>query len=152
MKKYIWYSFGFLIAGLCMGVFYREFSKYMGQANQYATLGLVHTHLLVLGCIMFLVIGLVVKSLEGRYHKKLFDISLIGYAVGVGTSALMLTVRGIVQILENAEKMTVSNGLNQAIAGITGLCHVILGVFIVCIFISFLLGYKKNKSEKISNK
>ena len=47
MKKYINYAFGYAIAGMAAGVFFREFTKFNAFEGVTA-LGKVHTHLFML--------------------------------------------------------------------------------------------------------
>ena len=70
MKKYIKFAIVFLVLGIVFGVFYREFSKAYGVVNTYTTLGLVHTHFLVLGMVLTLIIGLVSEKID-NYNKKM---------------------------------------------------------------------------------
>lgn len=53
MKKIINTAMIYLALGLAAGVFYREFTKWNGFTGK-TTLGVVHTHLLVLGMLFFL--------------------------------------------------------------------------------------------------
>lgn len=53
MKKLINIAFGYALAAMAGGVFYREFTKFNGFAARTA-LGVVHTHLFLLGCVVFL--------------------------------------------------------------------------------------------------
>lgn len=57
MKKYINISLFYAIAAMVGGVFYREFTKFNSFTNVTA-LGKVHTHLLLLGMLVFLVASL----------------------------------------------------------------------------------------------
>ncbi len=146
MKKYVKYAAVFLALGLALGVFYREFSKAYGVLNVYTTLGLAHTHFLVLGTAFTLIIGLVDDKLGSR-HEKLYKWAFPLYLVGVLGAGLMMTVRGILDVLVKSEKIvfTVSDGANGAISGISGMFHAILGVGIVLIFVAWLI---KRKSKE----
>lgn len=57
MKKYLNISMIYAIAAMAGGVFYREFTKWNGFAGVTA-LGKVHTHLFMLGMIVFMVTAL----------------------------------------------------------------------------------------------
>ena len=57
MKKYLNISLIYAIAAMVGGVFYREFTKWNGFTGMTA-LGKVHTHLFLLGMLMFLIIAL----------------------------------------------------------------------------------------------
>ena len=143
MRKFVKLSFIYLCIGLALGVFYREFSKDFGVVNTYTPLELGHPHMLVLGCLVILLIGLVATRLN-KEEDKLFKISLIGYQVGVCFTSLMLVIRGIFDVLNKGNGFVISSGLNGALSGISGLAHITLGVFIILIFVSLL---RKNKSN-----
>lgn len=120
MKKYINLSTFYLIVGLLLGIFYREFTKF----NQYTgvtTLGKTHGHVLILGFIFFLVLMLLEKnfSLSAiRGFKSwiiIYNLSLI-YTVGT------LIARGVLEVL----------GKDFAgLSHIAGLGHAILGISLV---------------------
>lgn len=143
-RKYLIYSLSFLITGLLCGVYFREFSKYYNQVNMHLTLGLVHVHLLVLGMIMFLLIGLINIKLnkdENKYMKYLLPV----YATSTYGAGLMLLVRGTLDVLIKANVISeLSSGINGMISGISGLFHIILGISIVLIFIIWI---KKPQEE-----
>lgn len=149
MKKYIKYSAVFLALGIIFGVFYREFSKAYGIVNTYSPLGLVHTHFLVLGVAFTLIIGLVNEKNGGR-NEKLFKWAFNVYCAGVLGAGIMMSARGIIDILIKSDKIVyeLSDGANGALAGISGLFHAVLGVGLVLIFVSWLLNKKSNKKEK----
>ncbi len=60
MKKLINTSFLYLILALAAGVFYREFTKFNSFTGK-TTLAVVHTHLFVLGVLLFLILALFVN-------------------------------------------------------------------------------------------
>ena len=95
MKKLINTSFLYLILALAAGVFYREFTKFNGFTGK-TTLGVIHTHLFVLGVLLFLILALFANSrpdiLENRRAKTFYimqNISLILFSAA-------LLVRGII--------------------------------------------------------
>ena len=53
MKKYINIAFIYGILGICGGVFYREFTKFMDFVDMRTQLAFLHVHLFVFGMIMF---------------------------------------------------------------------------------------------------
>ncbi|MEG2596768.1 MAG: DUF2871 family protein, partial [Ruthenibacterium sp.] len=57
MKKYLNLSLIYAIAAMVGGVFYREFTKFNGYTGVTA-LGKVHTHLFLLGMVLFLLVAL----------------------------------------------------------------------------------------------
>ena len=54
-KKLVNLSFIYAIIGLIAGAFYREFTKYLGFVGK-TTLSVAHTHILVLGSLIFLIL------------------------------------------------------------------------------------------------
>ena len=97
MKKYLNLSMAYAIAAMAGGVFYREFTKWNGFTGVTA-LGKVHTHLFMLGMIMFLIVALFAE----RYplsEQKTFRMFVRVYNMGVPVTSLMMAVRGITQVL-----------------------------------------------------
>ncbi|MEG0327682.1 MAG: DUF2871 domain-containing protein [Erysipelothrix sp.] len=128
MKKMFNVSFYYMIAGLIGGVFFREFTKIQGFTGNTA-LGVVHTHTLMLGMFMFLIVGIIVdylKITEDKRIKKFF----IWYNSGLILTITMLVVRGVFDVLGT----NLSKGLNAAISGMSGLGHIILTVGLMYFF------------------
>ena len=73
MKKYLNLSLIYAIAAMVGGVFYREFTKFNGYTGVTA-LGKVHTHLFLLGMVLFLLVALFAA------HTKL--LLLLQFGVG----------------------------------------------------------------------
>lgn len=63
MKKLLNTAFIYALAAMAGGVFYREFTKFNGFSGRTA-LGLVHTHLFLLGTMFFLLAALFSKELD----------------------------------------------------------------------------------------
>lgn len=137
MKKVMNTAIIYFVTAMAGGVFYREFTKlnvYTGRT----TLGVVHTHLLAFGLAVFLFTAILFKvtNLENnRLYKQFFVL----YNVSLPLMVSMMIVRGIVQVKE----LTLSNGLNAMISGISGLTHI--GVAIALFL--FLRGIKKELME-----
>lgn len=70
MKKLLNTAFIYALAAMAGGVFYREFTKFNGFSGRTA-LGLVHTHLFLLGTVFFLLAALFSKELDWAREKKL---------------------------------------------------------------------------------
>lgn len=120
MKKIFNLSMFYLIFGLCLGVFYREFTKFNNFTGK-TFLSLLHTHLLVLGFIFFLIILLLDKNFNITSAKN-FNKWLITYNVGLLYLVAMFLVRGILQVFGQE-----LDGLNH----ISGLGHAILGISLI---------------------
>lgn len=142
MKKMIRIAFAYAVAAMVGGVFYREFTKFQGFTGK-TTLSLVHTHLFLLGMVMFLLVSLFVDRFSLEQEKK-FRAFLILYNIGVPMTALMLFVRGLVQIRLNGDMP--SKALDASISGLAGIGHILTGVGIVLFFLCLL------KSENTGTK
>lgn len=130
MKKYLNISLIYAIATMVGGVFYREFTKWNGFTGMTA-LGKVHTHLFLLGMLMFLIIALFAEH-HDLQKQKLFRVFLWVYNIGVPLTAVMLVVRGIAQVLN----VSLSSAANASISGIAGIGHILTGVGLVLLLIS----------------
>ena len=111
-----------MILGLIAGVFYREYTKFIGFTGT-SSLSVLHTHILILGMIFFLIVALFDKPYKISSHKK-FNRFYIIYNLGLLTTVVMLVVRGLAE----ANSMVLSKGMDAAISGMAGLGHIILAV------------------------
>ena len=68
-KKYFKTSFIYLIFGLFLGAFYREYTRIIGFTG-HTSLRVAHTHTLVLGFILFLILSIFAKSFDLKEDKK----------------------------------------------------------------------------------
>ena len=98
MKKYINTAFVYAIAAMIGGVFYREFTK-LNEFTGETTLGVVHTHLFMLGMVLFLVVALFVDKYKMTELKK-FRAFYIVYNIGVILTTILFVVRGVIQVLQ----------------------------------------------------
>lgn len=137
MKKMINTSFAYLIAGLASGVFFREFTKFQNFEG-YSQINVIHTHTLMLGMFMFLIVALFFTKFDLAKDKR-FNRFYITYNLGLIMSIVMMLTRGITQVLA----MDVSKGLNASISGISGLAHIIMTVGLMYLF-SILKSEVKN--------
>lgn len=137
MKRYLNISIVYAILAMIGGVFYREFTKF-NDFEGVTVLSKIHTHLFLLGMIVFLFVELFRRQSDFT-AKKLFQVFMIVYNVGVSLTVIMMAVRGIFEVLGTS----LSNGADAAISGISGLGHIATGVglilFLLCI---------RNTSEK----
>lgn len=122
MKRCINYSIVYAVLAMIGGVFYREFAK-MNDYTSWTTLSVVHTHYFILGMMFFLVLGLVSMNMNLKINR-----AVLFYNVGLNLTAIMLVVRGIVQILD-------LNVVSAAISGIASIGHIILGVSLILILL-----------------
>ena len=100
------------------GVFYREFTKFNAFSGVTA-LGVVHTHLFLLGMVFFLLAALFQMNVNLLGHKNFKKFYLI-YNLGVAIMVIMLIVRGVTQV----QGIALSRGFDAAISGIAGIGHI----------------------------
>lgn len=120
MKRLMNASIVYGVLALVGGVFYREFTK----LNGFTTLSVVYTHYLMLGMAFFLMLVL----LENNFHfiDNKVRKCLIFYHIGLNLTAVMLTIRGVVQVLS----------LEVSSAVLFGIAHLILGISMVLVLIT----------------
>lgn len=82
MKKCLKISFVYAVAAMAGGVFFREFTKYNNFSGVTA-LGKVHTHLFILGTLIFLISALFCAHFKSLSEQKLFKAFLCVYNIGV---------------------------------------------------------------------
>lgn len=123
MKRLMNASIVYGVLGLVGGVFYREFTKLNGF-TVFTTLSVVYTHYLMLGMAFFLMFVL----LENNFHfiDNKVRKYLLFYHIGLNLTAVMLVIRGVVQVLS----------LNVSSAVLFGIAHLILGISMVLVLIS----------------
>ena len=131
MKKYLNISIIYAIAAIAGGVFYREFTKYNDYTGVTA-LSKVHAHLFLLGMMVFLVVAL--YGAHNDLQKiKTFQIFLWIYNIGVPLTVVMLLVRGVTQV----RGLALSAATDASISGIAGIGHILTGVGIILLLLSF---------------
>ncbi len=130
MKKYLNLSLIYAVAAMAGGVFYREFTKFNGFTGATA-LGKVHTHLFLLGMLIFLLVSLFSVHCD-LADSKLFRAFLWIYNTGVPLTSVMLLVRGVTQVLG----ISLSSGASASISGIAGIGHILTGTGIVLLLLS----------------
>lgn len=130
MKKYLNISLIYAIAAMAGGVFYREFTKFRGFTGATA-LGKVHTHLFLLGMVVFLLVALFAAHHDLEAIKS-FRIFMRIYNIGVPITAVMLAVRGAAQVL----KAPLSAGASASISGIAGIGHILTGAGLILLILS----------------
>lgn len=123
MKRLMNASIVYGVLALVGGVFYREFTKLNGFTG-FTTLLVVHTHYLMLGMVLFLLLVVVEKNFHFVDNKVLKY--LLFYHIGLILTVFLLTIRGVVQVLS----------LDASIAVLIGIAHLILGISMVLVLIS----------------
>lgn len=142
MKKCLNITFIYAIAAMAGGVFYREFTKFNGFEGT-TVLGKLHTHLFLLGMMMFLITALFSAHFKQLHEKKTFKAFMCIYNIGVPLTTVMMAVRGVTEVLGTE----LSKGANGAISGIAGIGHIITGTGIVLLLISLKMCAKSVAEE-----
>ena len=128
MKKYANSALIYAIAAMVFGVFYREFTKFMGFTGESA-LSVMHTHYFMLGMVMFLLMLLLDKQFAFTNGKT--GRVLLVYHAGLNLTGVMLLIRGVTQVMGTP----LSSGMNAAISGMAGIGHILLGVSMVLLLV-----------------
>ncbi|CAM4499651.1 MAG: DUF2871 domain-containing protein [Paenibacillus macerans] len=127
MKKLYYTSFFYAVLGLLAGVFYREATRHNGFTGETA-LAPLHTHILVLGFMFFLVV-LGLGKLFGVHEAKSFGTWHVVYNLGLLITIGTMAVRGMLQVHDSDIAF---------LPYIAGLGHMILGAGIIWLLV--LLG------------
>lgn len=133
MKRYMDRALLYAILAMVGGVFFREFTKLNGFVGQTA-LGVVHTHYFLLGMVMFLLLMLFERSFSFTGPKT--GRVLVAYQVGLNLTAVMLAMRGAIQVLG----IELSSGMDAAVSGVSGIGHILLGVSLVLLLLQVRRG------------
>lgn len=131
MKKYLNISMIYALCAMAGGVFYWEFTKFNGFTGV-TVLSKVHTHFFLLGMVVFWVVALFSAQNDLKEIKS-FRIFMCIYNIGVPLTAAMMAVRGTLQVLGSP----VSAGGSAAISGIAGIGHILTGVGMILLILSF---------------
>lgn len=129
MKKYINTSIIYALLAMVVGVFYREYTKFMNFQGV-TILAKVHSHLFVLGMVFFLIIYLLSLGLNFKFIK-IIDKFLIAYNVGLIITVLMMEIRGVGEVLQ----VNTSGTYMYMISGLAGFGHMILGSSIILVLL-----------------
>ncbi|MEO8285277.1 MAG: DUF2871 domain-containing protein [Chloroflexota bacterium] len=133
MKKLYYAALLYTILGLAGGLFYREFT-HLNNFTGDTQLAVVHTHFLVLGMVFFLGV-IVFERVFSLSRSKLFNWFFWTYNVGLIWTGTFLTFNGINTVL--------GNSVSTAVAGMSGVGHILHTVALVLFFIClrpFLFG------------
>lgn len=133
MKRYINTALLYAILAMAGGVFYREFTKLNGFTAK-TTLAVVHTHYLLLGMVFFLLLLVLEKNISFTSPKT--GRVLAVYHAGLNLTAVMLAVRGVVQV----SGIALSTGMSAAISGVAGIGHILLGIGLVLLLLEIRHG------------
>lgn len=76
--------------------------------------------------------------------SKLYRISILGYVICEGAASLMLFVRGLINHLIDVSVISDIGKMNGMISGLARISQIVLGLFLILIFVSFLRGNKEH--------
>jgi len=128
MRRLFSAAFAYMLVGVASGLFYREFTKINdfpeGESTQ---LGLVHTHLLLLGFVVLLIVLLLEKAFT-LSESRLFGWFFWLYNAGLVLTTAMMIWHGSLTVLGQE-----SSGM---IAGIAGLGHILLSAGMILLFLA----------------
>ncbi|WP_308468174.1 DUF2871 domain-containing protein [Rathayibacter soli] len=131
MKKLFYAAFAYMVLGVLSGLFYREFTKANHfSENAFTQLAVVHTHLLVLGFIVLLIV-LLLEKVFTLSKSPLFSWFFWVYNAGLLVTAGMMVVHGSLTVLGQDS----GSGMS-AIAGIAGMGHILLSIALVLLFLA----------------
>ncbi len=129
MKKILNTSMVYFILAAAAGVFYREFTKFNGYTGETA-LSYAHTHLFVLGMFAFLIIALFGCQKPELFEQSTFKKFFILYNISLPFMAVMLLVRGIVQV----QGTELTKAADAMISGFAGISHILIGIAVLVLF------------------
>lgn len=128
MRKLINIAFAYMLAGVASGLFFREFTKMNDfPEGGWTQLSVVHTHLLVLGFIVTLLVLLLEKAFNISSRRKLYAWFTGTYHAGVIITAGMQLTHGMLTVLDIESSAMIS--------GIAGLGHMALTAGMILLFI-----------------
>ena len=95
----------------------------MNDYTAWTTLSVVHTHYFILGMMFFLILGSVSMNMNLKINQ-----AVLFYNIGLNLTAIMLIVRGIIQVLD-------LNVVSALISGIASIGHILLGISLFMILL-----------------
>ncbi|MER6951948.1 DUF2871 domain-containing protein [Nonomuraea sp. NPDC000554] len=126
MRKILNIAHVYMILGLVSGLYYREITKLTGFTGD-TQLGVVHTHVLALGMLFFLIV-LALEKLFALTSSRLFGWFFWIYNVGLALTVAMMLLHGTLTVLGHPS--------GAAIAGVSGLGHILLTVGLILLFVT----------------
>lgn len=141
MKKLYNAALIYLILGLSAGVVYREVTRWL-EFEGTTRLSLLHTHLLTLGVLVFLIVLMLEKQFE-LSKTKWFNLFYWHYNAG-----LVLTVSMMVYI--GTQQLDGGYTASGMIAGISGLGHMLLAAGFGFLFAA--LGSRLNATARVKSR
>ena len=128
----------YMILGLVFGLYYREFTKFNDFTGE-TQLSVMHTHLLALGMLFFLIV-LVLDKVFAISGTKQFTLFYWFYNGGLALTLVMMFVHGTMDVL--------GKEVSPAISGIAGLGHILLTIGLILFFHALGHGVKRAVAER----
>lgn len=125
MKKLYYSAVLYTVLGLAAGLYYRELTKSQDFTGT-TQLAVLHTHLLTLGTLVFLITIALQKTLHltrGRFFSAFFW----SYHAGLLLTTALMGVHGTLTAL--------GKNTSAAISGMAGLGHILLTIALVFFFL-----------------
>ena len=137
MRKIYVAAHVYMILGLISGLYYRELTK-LNDFTGDTQLSVVHTHILALGMLFFLVV-LALEKLFTLTAGKLFAAFFWVYNAGLALTVGLMIVRGTMTVL--------GHQAGAALDGISGLGHITITLGLIFFFVN--LGKCLPAKEKV---
>ena len=96
MKKTFFASLFYLVFGLAFGVFYREYTR-MADFEGSTALSFVHSHILSLGFLFFLIVLILIKVFD-MDGARFINVFYYLYNIGLLISIFAMIYRGILDV------------------------------------------------------
>jgi len=126
MRKIYVAAHVYMILGLISGLYYRELTK-LNDFTGDTQLSVVHTHILALGMLFFLVV-LALEKLFTLTAGKLFAAFFWVYNAGLALTVGLMIVRGTMTVL--------GHQAGTALDGISGLGHITITLGLIFFFVN----------------
>ncbi|HEY9334984.1 MAG TPA: DUF2871 domain-containing protein [Kribbella sp.] len=126
MRKIYVAAHVYMILGLISGLYYRELTK-LNDFTGDTQLSVVHTHILALGMLFFLVV-LALEKLFTLTAGKLFAAFFWVYNAGLALTVGLMVVRGTMTVL--------GHQAGAALDGISGLGHITITLGLIFFFVN----------------
>lgn len=139
--KNLYAALTYMGLGLISGLVYREYTKMIGAEGTVTQLGAVHTHLLALGMLMFLIM-LALDATLRLSHRRSYTVFFWTYNAGVILTTALLAVRGVLTLQGKTYVDT-----SAAIPGIAGLGHILITLGLIALFVSLFDAVKEHQGR-----
>lgn len=140
MRQSLQIGLAYTVFGLAAGVFERVFTS-MYDYTGASALSTMHTHLIMLGTVIMLIVGILVSVLDIEDDGTLRSFFII-YNAGVALAVFGQLWRGVHQVL-GTDYSTLVGWYSGAIAATSGLGHGLIGAGLLLFFYIALRGLKR---------